>query len=170
MSAKCVPILSCNIRRIALMMHYDELLLFQLFMQHFMNATIVATPLIEHMIEAWNLRHHPNMCFLFYEDMKRDLRSQLCKVASFLGKSYSEEQIDKLASHLHIDNFKKNPWVNKKEKAMQNKDAGSFIRKGKTGDRKNHFTPEMTEKFDRWMADKMKGTDLKFVEELARQD
>ena len=137
-----------------------------------MDATIVETPFIEHMIEAWNLRHHPNMCFIFYEDMKRDLKSQIRKVATFLGKSYSDEQIVKLASHLHIDNFKKNPWVNmeKASEAMTNKDSGSFIRKGKTGDWKNHFTPEMTAKFDKWMAEKMKGTDLKFVQELAKQD
>ncbi|KAF0288786.1 Sulfotransferase family cytosolic 1B member 1 [Amphibalanus amphitrite] len=144
----------------------------ELFVEHFMNETIVETPFIEHMIEAWNLRHHPNMCFLFFEDMKKDLRAQLRKVAAFLGKSYSEEQIDKLASHLHIDNFKKNPYVNmeKSTHGMVNKDQGSFIRKGKTGDWKNHFTPEMTEKFDKWMAQKMKGTDLKYVEELDKQD
>ena len=145
----------------------------QLFMKHFMEATVVETPFIEHMIEAWNLRHHPNMCFLFFEDMKRDLRGQLRKVVAFLGKSYSEEQIDTLAQHLHIDNFKKNPYVNMEhmnDSGMVNADRGSFIRKGKTGDWKNHFTPEMTQKFDKWMAEKMKGTDLKFVEELAKQD
>ena len=149
------------------------LLLFQLFMEHFLDATIVETPIIEHMIEAWNLRHHPNMCFLFYEDMKRDLRSQLRKVAAFLGKSFSDEQIDKLANHLHIDNFKKNPYVNMehiKETGAVHTDRGGFIRKGKTGDWKNHFTAEMTARFDEWMAEKMKGTDLKFVEELSQQD
>ncbi|XP_043207700.1 sulfotransferase 1E1-like [Amphibalanus amphitrite] len=145
----------------------------ELFVEHFMNETIVETPFIEHMIEAWNLRHHPNMCFLFFEDMKKDLRAQLRKVAAFLGKSYSEEQIDKLASHLHIDNFKKNPYVNMEHinaSGAVNTDRGSFIRKGKTGDWKNHFTPEVTEKFDKWMAQKMKGCDLKYVEELDHQD
>ena len=138
-----------------------------------MEGNLVVTPFIEHVIEAWNLRHHPNLCFIFYEDMKKDLKSQIRKVATFLGKSYSDEQVDKLAEHLHIDNFKKNPWVNLEHLqdgiTMRN-DRGSFIRKGKTGDWKNHFTPEMTAKFEKWMAEKLKGTDLTFVDELKKQD
>ncbi|KAF0303386.1 Sulfotransferase 1C2A [Amphibalanus amphitrite] len=145
----------------------------ELFMQHFMDGNIKLNPCIDHMIEAWNLRHHPNMCFIFYEDMKRDLKSQIRKVAKFLGKDYSEEQVNKLAEHLHIDNFKKNPYVNMEHFKLQgvmHKDRGNFIRKGKTGDWKNHFTPEMTEKFDKWLEQKLKGTDLKFVTELDQQD
>jgi len=145
----------------------------ELYAKYFMDGNVVEAPLIEHLIEAWNLRHHPNMCFIFYEDMKRDLRSQIRKVAEFLGKSYSDEQVDKLASHLHIDNFKKNPFVNMEPlRAMgaMHEDRGSFIRKGKTGDWKNHFTPEMNAEFSRFMAEAMKGTDLQFVEELDQQD
>ena len=142
-------------------------------MDYFMKDQVVEAPFIEHMIEAWNLRHHPNLCFLFYEDMKRDLRAQIRKVSTFLGKEYSDEQVDKLADHLHIDNFKKNPWVNAeqiKDGIKMHTDRGSFIRKGKTGDWKNHFTPEMTAKFDKWMEQKMKGTDLTFFHELDKQD
>jgi len=85
---------------------------FELFVKYFMDNNLICSPFIEHMIEAWNLRHHPNMCFIFYEDMKRDLRSQIRRVAEFLGKTYSDEQVGNLASHLHIDNFKNNPFTN----------------------------------------------------------
>ena len=142
-------------------------------MDTFMKAETMETPLVDHMIEAWNLRHHPNMCFIFYEDMKKDLRAEIRKVAAFLGKSYSDEQVDKLAEHLHIDNFKKNPYVNLeggKKSGLLHQDRGNFIRKGKTGDWKNHFTPEMTIKFDAWLDQKLKGTDLQFVQELDQQD
>jgi len=145
----------------------------ELFAKHFLENNLILSPFIEHMIEAWNLRHHPNMCFIFYEGMKRDLKSQIHKVATFLGKSYSDEQVDKLASHLHIDNFKNNPFTNReheKDIGMQRKDRGNFVRKGKTGDWKNHFTPEMNAEFNRFMAEAMKGTDLQFVEELGQQD
>jgi len=145
----------------------------EMFMDYFMDGNLVSSPFIEHMIEAWNLRHHPNMCYVFFEDMKRDLKPQIHKVAKFLGKSYSDEQVDELASHLHIDNFKKNPYVNKeddKKSGEFREDRGNFIRKGKTGDWKNHFTPEMDARFSKFMAEKMKGTDLSFVEELDKQD
>ena len=136
-------------------------------MDHFMAGTIAEAPLIEHMVEAWNLRHHPNMCFIFFEDMKRDLNAQIRKVAAFLGKSYSDEQVAGLASHLHFDNIKRNPFVNldyTDVSRFMTPERGSFIRKGQTGDWKNHFTPEMTARFDAWMADKLKGTDLSFPE------
>ena len=142
-------------------------------MDYFMNGNLVLAPLVEHMIEAWNLRHHPNMCFIFYEDMKKDLKSQIKKVSTFLGKCFSDEQVDKLAEHLHIDNFRHNPWVNAdhmKDGVMMHKDRGNFIRKGKTGDWMNHFTPQMTEKFDKWLEEKLKGTDLTFVQQLEKQD
>jgi len=29
------------------------------------------TPFFPHVIEAWNKRHHPNMHFVFFEDMKK---------------------------------------------------------------------------------------------------
>ena len=142
-------------------------------MEYYMAGHIIETPTIEHVLEAWNLRHHPNLCFIFYEDMKRDLKSQIRKVAKFLGKDYTDEQVDKLAEHLHIDNFKNNPWVNAdhlKDGGIMHPDRGNFIRKGKTGDWKNHFTPEMTTKFDKWLEEKLKGTDLTFVHELEKQD
>ncbi|XP_037083661.1 sulfotransferase 1C4-like [Pollicipes pollicipes] len=145
----------------------------ELFVDYFMKDQVAESPFIDHMIEAWNLRHHPNMCFLFYEDMKRDLPSQIRKVAKFFGKTYSDEQVERLAAHLHIDNFKKNPYVNNerlKESGFMHADRGSFIRKGKTGDWKNHFTPEMNAKFDKWMAQKLRETDLRFVQELSKQD
>jgi len=146
---------------------------FESFMKYFLDSNVILTPVIEHVIEAWNLRHHPNMCFVFYEDMKRDQKSQIRRVAEFLGKSYADEQVDKLASHLHFDNFKNNPFTNReneKDLGYQRKDRGNFVRKGKTGDWKNYFTPEMNAKFNRFMAEAMKGTDLQFVEELDQQD
>ena len=142
-------------------------------MQYFLDEKIAGTPVIEHMIEGWNMRHHPNICFLFYEDMKHDLRSQIRKVAGFLGKQYSEEQMVKLAEHLHFDNFKNNPYVNRedlREAGYAHMDRGVFCRKGKAGSWKECFTPEMNEKFDKWLAEKLKGTDLRFTMDLEKQD
>lgn len=147
--------------------------LLQTFVEHFMAETLPETPIVQHMVEAWSLRHHPNMCFLFYEDMKRDLKSQIRKVASFLSTSVTEDQLSVLAHHLHIDNFKKNPNTNRaelKEKGAAFSDRGDFVRKGKTGDWKNYFTVEMNEKFDKWLAEKLRGTDLRFIMQLSEQD
>jgi hypothetical protein len=41
-----------------------------------------------------------------------------------------------------------------------------FKIKGETGDWKNHFTPELNARIDRWIEKNLAGTDLKFVTEL----
>jgi hypothetical protein len=41
---------------------------------------------------------------------------------------------------------------------------------GKTGDWKNHFSPELNERIDKWIQDNLDGSDLKFVMELDKQD
>jgi len=43
-------------------------------------------------------------------------------------------------------------------------------KKGKTGDWKNHFSPELNERIDKWMEAHLAGTDLRFVTELEEQD
>ena len=65
--------------------------------------------------------------------MMKDLRSEIEKVAAFLGKSVTEEQIDLLRNHLHIDTFAKNESANNevgKAIGMMNKD-GKFVRNGR---------------------------------------
>ena len=43
------------------------------------------------------------------------------------------------------------------------KDGGSFLlRKGVVGDWKNYFTPDLNEKFEKEVLDKLKGSGLEF--------
>ena len=41
---------------------------------------------------------------------------------------------------------------------------------GKTGDWKNHFSPELNKRIDQWMKANLAGTDLRFITELDVQD
>ncbi len=73
------------------------------------------------------------MLFIFYEDLKRDLRGQLEKMAKFLGKDLSQDQLDRLREHLKFENIEKNESVNfehGKKTGFMNEDQGKFIRKG----------------------------------------
>nr|CAH0106923.1 unnamed protein product [Daphnia galeata] len=142
------------------------------FAEYFMNDEVAYAPFFPHILDAWSKRHHPNMHFMFYEDMKRDLRGEIEKVATFLGKSYSDEVMAKLTEHLKFDNFQKNESVNNesgKKMGAMNED-GRFIRKGKTGDWKNHFSPELNSRIDEWIEKNLADSDLKFVTELEHQD
>ena len=67
---------------------------------------LAGNPFFPHLEEAWQLRDHPNMLFLFYEDMKRDLGSVIDQVAKFLDCSLTQEKKDQLIEHLDIKNFR----------------------------------------------------------------
>ncbi|XP_013145970.1 PREDICTED: sulfotransferase family cytosolic 1B member 1-like [Papilio polytes] len=120
------------------------------------------SPYFKHVKEAWQRRHHPNMLFLFYEELSKDLAAVVRRVATFLEKDINEEQIEKLCDHLNIENFKKNKSVNLEEVTKLANGNLSFIRKGQVGNWKEYFDEEMTQQAERWMADNLRDTDLTF--------
>ena len=93
-------------------------------------------------------------------------------MADFLGKSLTDEQLSQLTEHLRFDNFAKNESVNfsSRKKLGFFEEDGKFIRKGKTGDWKNHFSAELNERIDSWIEANLQGSDLTFVTELEHQD
>lgn len=83
------------------------------------------------------------------------------KIAAFYGRSYSDEQIAKLADHLNINKFRKNKMVNVPS-GGENMKTNMFIRQGTVGGWRKHFTPEIEAKFNEWIANNTKDTDLVF--------
>ena len=64
---------------------------------------------------------------------KQNLRGEIENIATFLGKSLTEEQLNRMAEHLRIDSFAKNESANYevgKTNGLMNLDAGNFVRKG----------------------------------------
>ncbi|XP_011883396.1 PREDICTED: sulfotransferase 4A1-like isoform X2 [Vollenhovia emeryi] len=134
---------------------------FAQFCNNFINNQTLSSPYWEHVKEAWAMRHRANMMFLFYEDLVKDLPKNIRKIAAFFGKNYSDEQMAKLAEHLKIENFRKNRMVNQPSPNDTIK-SELFVRQGKIGGWKDMFTPEIEEKFSKWIADNLKDTDLTF--------
>ena len=94
--------------------------------------TVIFCPYFPHILDAWAKRTHPNLLFIFYEDMKKNLRGEVEKVARFLGKPLTEENMTKLLEHLKFENISKNESVNfeiGKKIGFMNLD-GAFMRKG----------------------------------------
>lgn len=80
-----------------------------------------------------------------------------------MGKTYIDEEIDKVADYLDIQNFRNNPMVNFSEmKACGIIEKDSFIRKGSSGNSKYYFTPEINAKADKWIEENLRDTDLRF--------
>ena len=136
------------------------------FASRMMKNQLMVNPFFPHLEEAWQQRNHPNMLFLFYEDMKRDLGSVIDQVAQFLECKLSKEKKEHLIEHLDIKNFRNNPAVNAefgKTLGLMNK-TGNFIRKGKVGGWKEEFEnfPEMEKQFDAWLSEQLKQSNVEF--------
>lgn len=86
------------------------------------------------------------------------------KVAKFLGKTYTDEQVEKVAEYLHIKNVKNNPMINGEElkDAGVIVKAGNFVRKGGSGGWKDIFSAELNDRADKWIEANLKDTDLRF--------
>lgn len=80
-----------------------------------------------------------------------------------MGKTYDDDEIQKIADHLKIENFRNNRMVNgSKLKTCGIIDDGNFIRKGAIGDWKDLFTEELNERANKWIEKNLRDTDLRF--------
>uniref|UniRef100_H2YZQ1 Sulfotransferase n=1 Tax=Ciona savignyi TaxID=51511 RepID=H2YZQ1_CIOSA len=111
----------------------------------YMKGEVEFNSYFDHINIWYEHRNDPNVMFLLYEDVKQDPRKEILKIAKFLGEEYESdlkaengkllEKIVELSSFKHMQSA--NIWVSTENKRP--KDL-PFIRKGKTGDWKNHLT------------------------------
>lgn len=89
--------------------------------------------------------------------MKSDLRSVILKVAAFLNKTLTNDQIEKLLQHLDFDSMKDNVAVNYENFDISTASSIKHMRKGIVGDYKNLMSFEIIEEFDEWIANNDRG-------------
>eukprot|EP00095_Tigriopus_kingsejongensis_P000239 maker-scaffold55_size446313-snap-gene-3.26 protein:Tk00239 transcript:maker-scaffold55_size446313-snap-gene-3.26-mRNA-1 annotation:"hypothetical protein DAPPUDRAFT_55135" len=112
-----------------------------------------------HLSETFSRQNHPNLKILWFEHMKKDLRSVIEDTSNWLNRPLSPWHVDRLESHLSFDNFKKNPSVN--NGALTNPKTGQcFIRKGKVGDWKHHFDAETNREWEEWIEHRKKDCNI----------
>nr|XP_023014297.1 amine sulfotransferase-like isoform X1 [Leptinotarsa decemlineata]XP_023014298.1 amine sulfotransferase-like isoform X2 [Leptinotarsa decemlineata] len=132
----------------------------------FLAGKLPFAPFWNHVLPFWERRNQPNILFLKYEEMVKDLPAIIRKVAEFLEKPLSDDQVEVLSSHLSFESMKKNPAVNYEMVVSLNRKynlihcEGSFMRSGKVGDYKAKMSPEVICKFDEWTKEHTEGLDL----------
>ncbi|XP_055471419.1 bile salt sulfotransferase 2-like [Psammomys obesus] len=110
-------------------------------------------------IRGWlSIRELDNVLLLSYEDLKRDPRGTIEKICDFLGKKLEPNELDLVLKHSSFQAMKENNMSNYSlisEDVITN--GLKLMRKGTTGDWKNHFTVAQAEAFEKVYQEKMAG-------------
>ncbi|XP_012781037.2 amine sulfotransferase-like [Ochotona princeps] len=138
-------------------------------MEKFLEGNVLANRWFDHIRDWYKHKDDFNILFIMYEEMKKDLRSSVVKISSFLEKELSEEDVDAIVRQATFENMKSSPQANY-DSILQNeigvRNDGTFLRKGTVGDWKHHFTVDQNERFDRVFREEMKDFPLKFIWDL----
>jgi hypothetical protein len=122
------------------------------FLNAFLNDKILFSPINAQALDFWKLsKSNPNVLYLFYEDMKRNLGHEVKRTMEFLSRSFSQAEIDKLCDYLSFDSMKANPSCNFQVLNETGGEKFQFIRKGETGAYKKEMNADENEKFDAFM-------------------
>lgn len=148
--------------------YYNSVITFQPTYNFPLFILVTYAPYWDHVLPFWKRRNQPNILFLKYEDISKNLPSIIETVASFLERQLTQEQVSSLANHLSFDNMKTNSAVNyemlvdTRRKYKISDDDGCFMRSGKVGGYKADMTEEIAKKFDDWTEYHTRNTDLSF--------
>ncbi|CAN8019113.1 unnamed protein product [Ixodes persulcatus] len=162
---------------------------FEDFLTMFLAGKVDFGDYFDHILSWYKHRNKPNILWVNYEDLKRDTRSHVLKIALFLGEHHATRLLkhpqimDKILETTSIVTMKgfNSEMRNITLAAKSNKDVqggserapfnatstllqkpmtGDFFRKGVTGDWVNHFTSDQVRRMKARIAEKTTGSDI----------
>ena len=54
----------------------------------------------------WPLRNHPRLCVTWYEELVANRKGEIERIAAFLGKEISKEEMEKVYNFLQVDSYR----------------------------------------------------------------
>ncbi|KAK1786917.1 hypothetical protein P4O66_017296 [Electrophorus voltai] len=137
------------------------------FLQRFKDGKMVFGSWYDHVCGWWEKKQmYSNIHYMFFEDLVEDTGREIRGLCSFLGLSPSEDEREKIRGAVQFDVMKANPLTNLEDDTTLDFSISQFMRKGKVGDWKNHFTVAQNEQFDEHYKQMMKNATLQFRTEI----
>ena len=113
----------------------------------------------EHLKSGWGRRGHPNMKFVWFEDLKGDTAGSIKAIGKFLGKDLTEEEVNTLCRSTNINTMRETSKNLGKDGGAEQM-AEKFFRKGEVGGWSEYFKGKQLEAFNKWIEDNLAGTDI----------
>lgn len=131
--------------------HLDRDIPFDEFFDRFLKGKIECGSWFKHVHEWWCRRDDPQVLFLRYEELKRDLEGTIRRIAAFCGINLSAERLSVIVDRCSFRFMKQHE--DKFDPAMeylweQGVRLNCFIRNGRIGDGANELTGEQRARFD----------------------
>ncbi|VDK66969.1 unnamed protein product [Onchocerca ochengi] len=123
---------------------------FSAFLELFLTKNIAFGNYFDYLLSWLPHINDENVLFLKYENMCADLRQSILKIGEFLGgkaaKNVRDEAIlSQIVTNSTIKSMKQDQWRWFPENNLR---QNTFIRKGGSGDWKNYFTREQSDRLD----------------------
>uniref|UniRef100_A0A8C6U221 Sulfotransferase n=1 Tax=Neogobius melanostomus TaxID=47308 RepID=A0A8C6U221_9GOBI len=136
------------------------------YFQRFLDGKVTWGSWYDHVNGWWQRKKtYSNIHYMFFEDLSENTDREITKLCKFLGLSVTPELKRQVTGQVQFDTMKNNKMANYStlnSKEMMDFTVSTFMRKGKVGDWKNHFTVAQNEKFDEDYKQKMKDPTLQF--------
>ncbi|XP_029839125.3 sulfotransferase ssu-1-like [Ixodes scapularis] len=163
---------------------------FDEFFESFVRGNVSFGDYFDHLLSWYAHRRDPNVLFMTYEDLKKDIELCVLKVADFIGEEYGRklrdqpELLERIVSNVGLESMKGLEEEMKKKVTqrrvteastlpegvgtktaffsgtVERSFSGDLVRKGVVGDWKNNFSPLQVERMKGRIALKTKGTDV----------
>nr|XP_041569000.1 sulfotransferase 2B1-like [Taeniopygia guttata] len=129
------------------------------FMEKFLRGDVPFGSWFQH-VRGWlQLRGRDNFFWISYEELQQDLRGSVERLCSFLGRPLSPAALDAVVANASFVTMSHNPMSNfsLSPTFILDRRRGPFLRKGISGDWRNHLSPEQSRRFDRVLPEQMRG-------------
>ncbi|KAI1287457.1 Sulfotransferase 1C2 [Halotydeus destructor] len=137
------------------------------FFEYYINGEVEQGCYFDWYLSWWPHRDKENVKFFVYEEMKKDPKKEILKMAEFLGKVWADSLtanggkiLDRILTNSDIKYMK--VQTNQSLATVWNldKETFSFVRKGQVGDWKNYLNPEQSKRLQDKFREKFTGTGM----------
>lgn len=121
--------------------------------------------MIGHALSWYKNHENPNIKFIYYEDLHRDLNKVIHDLASFLDLPLNEKILTSIIDYTNFAKMQERGQPHVRFAPIIQEDISPFLRKGQVGDWKNYFTEAQNQYLEKYM-EKLNDTNLKYTFEL----